>query len=61
MTVVTSTLSDVTILQLANGSYGVDATISDEAPIVEGLEAAPEAFIGILSGRNFGKLLVKFH
>jgi NADPH-dependent curcumin reductase CurA len=27
--------------------------------IVDGLERAPEAFIGMLSGRNFGKLLVK--
>jgi hypothetical protein len=27
--------------------------------IVEGLEAAPEAFIGLLEGRNFGKLVVK--
>jgi NADPH-dependent curcumin reductase CurA len=27
--------------------------------IVEGLENAPEAFIGLLQGRNFGKLLVK--
>jgi NADPH-dependent curcumin reductase CurA len=27
--------------------------------IVEGLEAAPEAFIGMLSGRNLGKLLVR--
>lgn len=27
--------------------------------IVEGLENAPEAFIGLLRGRNFGKLLVK--
>jgi len=27
--------------------------------IVEGLEAAPEAFIGMLSGRNFGKLLIR--
>ena len=27
--------------------------------IVEGLEAAPEAFIGLLQGRNFGKLLVR--
>ncbi len=27
--------------------------------IVEGLEAAPKAFIGMLSGRNFGKLLVR--
>jgi len=27
--------------------------------IVDGLERAPEAFIGLLQGRNFGKLLVK--
>jgi len=27
--------------------------------VVEGLENAPEAFIGLLQGRNFGKLLVK--
>jgi NADPH-dependent curcumin reductase len=27
--------------------------------IVEGLEAAPRAFIGMLEGRNFGKLIVK--
>jgi NADPH-dependent curcumin reductase len=27
--------------------------------VVEGLEHAPEAFIGLLHGRNFGKLLVK--
>ena len=27
--------------------------------VVEGLELAPEAFIGMLEGRNFGKLLVR--
>ena len=27
--------------------------------IVEGLENAPEAFIGMLEGRNFGKLIVR--
>ena len=27
--------------------------------IVDGLDRAPEAFIGLLAGRNFGKLLVK--
>lgn len=27
--------------------------------IVNGLEAAPEAFIGLLEGRNFGKLMVR--
>jgi len=27
--------------------------------VVEGLEAAPEAFFGLLKGRNFGKVVVK--
>jgi NADPH-dependent curcumin reductase len=27
--------------------------------IVDGLDRAPEAFIGLLQGRNFGKLLIK--
>src|ERR1700757_4984137 len=27
--------------------------------VVEGLDRAPEAFIGLLNGRNFGKLLIK--
>jgi NADPH-dependent curcumin reductase CurA len=27
--------------------------------IVQGLENAPEAFTGMLQGRNFGKLVVK--
>lgn len=27
--------------------------------IVDGLENAPEAFIGLLEGKNFGKLLVQ--
>ena len=27
--------------------------------VAEGLEAAPEAFLGLLKGRNFGKQLVK--
>ncbi|MDB6455188.1 NADP-dependent oxidoreductase [Falsirhodobacter sp. 20TX0035] len=27
--------------------------------VVDGLEAAPEAFIGMLEGKNFGKLIVK--
>ena len=29
--------------------------------IAQGLEAAPEAFLGLLKGRNFGKQLVQFH
>ena len=27
--------------------------------IVEGIDNAPEAFIGLLQGRNFGKLIIK--
>jgi len=27
--------------------------------IVDGLDNAPEAFIGLLQGKNFGKLLVR--
>jgi NADPH-dependent curcumin reductase CurA len=27
--------------------------------VAEGLAAAPEAFLGLLKGRNFGKQLVK--
>ena len=31
----------------------------EEDKIAEGLAAAPEAFLGLLKGRNFGKQLVK--
>ena len=31
----------------------------DARTIAEGLESAPEAFTGLLKGRNFGKQLVK--
>jgi NADPH-dependent curcumin reductase len=27
--------------------------------VAQGIESAPEAFIGLLAGRNFGKQLVK--
>ena len=27
--------------------------------IIEGLENAPDAFIGLMNGKNFGKLLIK--
>jgi NADPH-dependent curcumin reductase len=33
--------------------------IKHREDVVEGLEKAPEAFIGMLKGRNFGKLLVQ--
>lgn len=36
-----------------------DGTLRYREDIVEGLDAAPEAFIGLLEGKNFGKLLVK--
>ena len=36
-----------------------DGRIRYREDIVEGLDAAPTAFIGLLEGRNFGKLLVR--
>jgi NADPH-dependent curcumin reductase len=36
-----------------------DGSLHYREDIVDGLEAAPEAFIGLLEGKNFGKLLVK--
>jgi NADPH-dependent curcumin reductase len=36
-----------------------DGKLRYREDIVEGLDRAPEAFIGLLQGRNFGKLLVK--
>lgn len=33
--------------------------ISTREDIVDGLEAAPEAFVGLLHGRNFGKVVVR--
>ncbi|HXQ50096.1 MAG TPA: NADP-dependent oxidoreductase [Stellaceae bacterium] len=36
-----------------------EGRIKYQEDVVEGLERAPEAFIGLLQGRNFGKLLVK--
>lgn len=36
----------------------VEGKVKYKEDIVEGLENAPQAFIGMLAGRNFGKLLV---
>ena len=36
-----------------------EGKIRHREDIVDGLEKAPEAFIGLLKGKNFGKLLVK--
>ncbi len=37
-----------------------NGTLQVREDIVDGLEKAPEAFIGLLQGRNFGKLIVRF-
>ena len=36
-----------------------EGKIKYKEDLVEGIESAPEAFIGLLEGKNFGKLLVK--
>jgi NADPH-dependent curcumin reductase len=36
-----------------------DGTIKYREDVIEGLENAPAAFVGLLAGRNFGKLLIK--
>ena len=41
------------------GPLVANGRISYREHIVDGLEAAPSAFIGMLEGRNFGKLLVR--
>jgi NADPH-dependent curcumin reductase len=40
-------------------AWVLDGRIKYREDIIEGLERAPEAFIGQLQGRNFGKLLVR--
>ncbi len=41
------------------GQWLGDGSIRYREDVVEGLENAPQALIGLLQGRNFGKLLVK--
>ncbi len=41
------------------GAWLREGKIKYREDIVEGLEKAPEAFIGLLKGENFGKLIVK--
>jgi NADPH-dependent curcumin reductase CurA len=41
------------------GSGIADGRIRYREDIIDGLEKAPEAFIGMLDGRNFGKLIVR--
>ena len=41
------------------GAWVRDGKVKYREDVVEGLENAPRAFIGLLEGRNFGKLLVR--
>jgi NADPH-dependent curcumin reductase CurA len=41
------------------GARIADCRIRYREDFVDGLENAPEAFIGMLEGRNFGKLIVR--
>ena len=41
------------------GAWLRDGKIKYREDVVEGLDNAPQAFIGLLQGKNFGKLLVK--
>jgi NADPH-dependent curcumin reductase CurA len=41
------------------GTWLREGRLKYKEDVVEGLEKAPEAFIGLLGGRNFGKLLVR--
>jgi NADPH-dependent curcumin reductase len=41
------------------GAGITDGHIRYREDFVDGLENAPEAFIGMLEGRNFGKLIVR--
>lgn len=41
------------------GQWVREGKIKYREDVVEGLEAAPQAFIGLLKGKNFGKLLVR--
>ena len=41
------------------GTLVKDGKLKSRETIVDGLSRAPEAFVGLLSGQNFGKLVVK--
>ena len=41
------------------GAWLRDGKIKYREDVVEGLDNAPQAFIGLLQGKNFGKLLIK--
>jgi NADPH-dependent curcumin reductase CurA len=41
------------------GERVATGTLKFRETVAQGIESAPEAFIGLLKGRNFGKQLVK--
>jgi NADPH-dependent curcumin reductase len=43
----------------AMGTWVIDGKVKVREDMVFGLENAPEAFIGLLQGRNFGKLVIQ--
>ena len=43
------------------GAAVAEGKLKYRETIAQGIEAAPEAFIGLLEGRNFGKQLVKLN
>jgi NADPH-dependent curcumin reductase CurA len=42
----------------SSDALGARRVAEAQEDIVDGLENAPEAFLGMLDGKNFGKLLV---
>jgi NADPH-dependent curcumin reductase CurA len=41
------------------GRWVAEGRVKVREDVVEGLENAPAAFIGLLQGRNFGKVVVR--
>ena len=41
------------------GGWLADGTIKHDETVIEGIENAGEAFIGLLAGANTGKMVVK--
>ena len=41
------------------GAWLAEGRVAYREDVVDGLENAPEAFVGLLKGRNFGKLVVR--
>jgi NADPH-dependent curcumin reductase CurA len=42
------------------GGWVKEGRIKRKETILQGIENAPRAFLGLFSGENFGKMLVKF-